>query len=305
VGVSVADTTKVDVRDEDGNIVGTQLVDDSGNVVYDSRTSGAIQEVSAEFASYVSSIGNGVVTQEFDEPANYFGDGRTTHGGVDIGGAGHEGEDIPVFKGGTVVEVGRDSGDGTGWGNTAIVEDSEGNRWRYAHMESLTVSVGDTLQDGQSVGPLGSTGKSTGTHVHIEVKDANGNLIDPEVWAGEEKVELAKDRFDDDELAKGAILADMPLSQFENLSADEANKIINADIGNGPLLQKMKDVINDQLLTGDKVIDIQTLMEESSGWDDFSADQQKELMDYLEENGLSRDSGKWHFGDFEGKDPTF
>lgn len=130
----------------------------------------------SNFSSYASSLGNGKVTQDYDTPSiGTLAKSRATHGGLDIGGAGHEGDPVPVFTGGTVVSSGNEGG----WGNTITVKDAQGNIWRYAHMGQLNVKAGDTIPSGYQVGTIGSTGESSGPHVHIEVKNSQGQLIDP------------------------------------------------------------------------------------------------------------------------------
>lgn len=54
----------------------------------------------------------------------------------------------------------------------------------YAHMQSgsMTVSVGDTVSVGQQIGKVGSTGASTGAHLHLEIHNASGTPIDPYAW---------------------------------------------------------------------------------------------------------------------------
>ena len=83
-------------------------------------------------------------------------------------------------KNGTVVEAGW----GGAYGNTVVVQHSDGTQTRYAHLASIHVSVGQSVTAGQHIGDVGSTGNSTGPHLHFEVMDSQGNFMDPAVWLG-------------------------------------------------------------------------------------------------------------------------
>lgn len=66
----------------------------------------------------------------------------------------------------------------TGYGNTIVVNHGNGVKTRYAHGKQLLVSAGDNVEQGQQVMISGSTGRSTGPHLHFEVK-VNGQLVNP------------------------------------------------------------------------------------------------------------------------------
>lgn len=147
------------------------------------ETSYATADGTFDIDTYASSVGSGTVTQDFDTPVDYFVDGRTTHGGYDIDGA--IGDDVTAPVSGSVIEAGENSG----WGNTIVIEDSAGNRWRMAHFDSLNVAVGDSVSSGQSIGAMGNTGHvlseggGDGSHLHLEVKDGAGKLVDPKTMS--------------------------------------------------------------------------------------------------------------------------
>lgn len=98
---------------------------------------------------------------------------RTFHDGVDI--AVPTGTALYSAVEGTVV----DSHYSDSAGNMIIVENSEGWRVTFMHMDSRAVSVGDTVKQGQYVGTSGNTGNSTGPHLHIRVHDAEDQPINP------------------------------------------------------------------------------------------------------------------------------
>ncbi len=97
------------------------------------------------------------------------------HGGTDIGAS--YGTAIWAADSGTVVY----SSDGWngGWGNYVMIDHGNGMQTLYAHMSSRAVSVGQTVSAGQTIGYVGSTGMSTGPHLHFEMY-INGSRIDPQ-----------------------------------------------------------------------------------------------------------------------------
>jgi 3',5'-cyclic AMP phosphodiesterase CpdA len=66
-----------------------------------------------------------------------------------------------------------------GYGNAVITRDEFGRTHLYGHLKSITSRVGQVLTQGEKLGHLGSTGFSTGPHVHYEVTDSKGRHIDP------------------------------------------------------------------------------------------------------------------------------
>jgi len=71
------------------------------------------------------------------------------------------------------------TGQRTGYGNTVEVDHGHGLRTRYAHLAAILVRPGQTVTAGQQIGAMGSTGRSTGVHLHYEVWQ-DGRLQDPE-----------------------------------------------------------------------------------------------------------------------------
>jgi murein DD-endopeptidase MepM/ murein hydrolase activator NlpD len=71
------------------------------------------------------------------------------------------------------------TGQRTGYGNTVEVDHGHGLRTRYAHLAAIMVRPGQTVAVGQQIGAMGSTGRSTGVHLHYEVWQ-DGRLQDPE-----------------------------------------------------------------------------------------------------------------------------
>lgn len=100
---------------------------------------------------------------------------RTWHAGVDL--AGKDGSDIIAVAGGVVTYA----GERYGYGNLVEIDHGDGLITRYAHCKKVKVSVGDVVQKGQVVALMGSTGRSTGPHVHFEVI-RNGKSENPETY---------------------------------------------------------------------------------------------------------------------------
>lgn len=94
------------------------------------------------------------------------------HGGLDIGG--RMGQPIWAAKEGVVI-MARVNG---GYGNTIIIDHGNGYASLYGHQSSFVVSEGDYVETGQHIGNVGSTGLSTGPHLHFEIR-VNGTVKDP------------------------------------------------------------------------------------------------------------------------------
>ncbi len=94
------------------------------------------------------------------------------HNGIDI--ARPSNRNIVATDNGVVEEVTSNSG----YGNYIVINHNNGYKTLYAHLSSMDVSVGDTVPQGTKIGVMGTTGRSTGIHLHFEViKD--GSKIDP------------------------------------------------------------------------------------------------------------------------------
>lgn len=109
---------------------------------------------------------DGVLTSSFG-----MRDGRN-HDGIDIGA--ESGTEIYAAAGGTVVFAGVVSG----YGNYVVLEHADGYETAYAHCSKIAVNLGDEVSAGDVIAYVGSTGNSTGPHLHFEVKHS-GELCDP------------------------------------------------------------------------------------------------------------------------------
>jgi len=100
---------------------------------------------------------------------------RTWHAGVDL--AGKDGSDIIAVAGGVVTYA----DERYGYGNLVEIDHGDGLVTRYAHAKATKVQVGNVVQKGQGIALMGSTGRSTGPHVHFEVI-RNGKPENPEKY---------------------------------------------------------------------------------------------------------------------------
>jgi murein DD-endopeptidase MepM/ murein hydrolase activator NlpD len=100
----------------------------------------------------------------------------------------HEGLDLAVPVGtpiyapaaGLVELVHRDGvGPGRFNGNAVFLRTADGRRWAFLHLSSVALSPGSRVRAGALLGLSGSTGRSTGPHLHIQVWERNGALLDP------------------------------------------------------------------------------------------------------------------------------
>lgn len=96
------------------------------------------------------------------------------HKAIDI--ASGSGGPILAADSGTVVVAGW--ADNSGYGNRVMIDHSNGDITLYGHMSVVQVQVGQTVNRGDLLGQMGSTGRSTGTHLHFEIRRA-GQLLNP------------------------------------------------------------------------------------------------------------------------------
>ena len=101
------------------------------------------------------------------------------HNGVDLTMSGAHGRPVYASASGTVIYAGWSGG----YGKTVRIQHSNGYTTYYAHMSSIDVSTGQTVYQGQQVGRIGSTGNSTGPHLHFELRK-NGTPLNPMKYIG-------------------------------------------------------------------------------------------------------------------------
>ena len=117
---------------------------------------------------------NGFITSEFGGRADPFTNAPATHQGLDI--AANSGTDVLSVMAGVVEEVGYEEG---GYGNFVKIRHSEEFYTLYAHCSKIMVSKGESVETGECVAKVGSTGRSTGPHLHFEII-VGGARLDPQ-----------------------------------------------------------------------------------------------------------------------------
>jgi len=122
-------------------------------------------------------VANGFISSYFGEHADPFDGLEAFHKGVDF--AGSPGSPVTAAAAGVVTWA----GERTGYGKLIEINHGDGFTTRYAHNERTLVTVGQTVKRGESIALMGSTGRSTGPHVHFEVL-RNGRQVNPLSYIG-------------------------------------------------------------------------------------------------------------------------
>jgi murein DD-endopeptidase MepM/ murein hydrolase activator NlpD len=117
-------------------------------------------------------VTQGWISSYFGHRTDPFNGRKAFHRGVDF--AGPAGAQVVSVASGVVTY----SKDRFGYGKTVEINHGNGYVTRYAHNQKVLVAVGDTVQKGQPIALIGSTGRSTGPHLHFEVLK-QGRAVDP------------------------------------------------------------------------------------------------------------------------------
>ncbi|MDQ3206161.1 MAG: peptidoglycan DD-metalloendopeptidase family protein [Pseudomonadota bacterium] len=123
-------------------------------------------------------VSRGYITSNFGYRADPFSGGRTHHKGLDF----HANTGDPVLSVADGVVSYADTR--SGYGKVVEIDHGNGYVTRYAHNSRLTRKVGELVRAGQEIAKAGSTGRSTGPHVHFEVWE-NGRVVDPRAFLDE------------------------------------------------------------------------------------------------------------------------
>lgn len=121
-------------------------------------------------------LDTGWIASRFGQRPDPFTGKLSFHAGIDFT-TGKSGAEINTVAAGVVTW----SGPRSGYGLMVEVNHGNGFTTRYAHSEKLFVEVGDVVSKGQNIALVGSTGRSTGPHVHFEVYK-NGRVVDPAAY---------------------------------------------------------------------------------------------------------------------------
>ncbi|MDT2555492.1 peptidoglycan DD-metalloendopeptidase family protein [Enterococcus raffinosus] len=151
---------------------------------YDQKLNGLIETYDLTYydkelqGPEISSAGYKVPIRNYTISSPYGNRGSEFHRGLDM--AARQGEPIHAVKSGTVIKAEYHNS----WGNVVAIQHEDGSTALYAHQQQYAVKVGDKVSQSQLIGYVGSTGNSTGSHLHFELCRDNrldqGMLIDPQ-----------------------------------------------------------------------------------------------------------------------------
>ena len=117
----------------------------------------------------------GRISSEFGNRSDPFTGQSRFHSGADIAAP----LETPIYAAaeGEVILAGRNGG----YGETVVIDHGETYETLYAHLNSIDVSVGDQVEKGEEIGGMGTTGRSTGVHLHYEII-RNGEHVNPYLY---------------------------------------------------------------------------------------------------------------------------
>jgi murein DD-endopeptidase MepM/ murein hydrolase activator NlpD len=136
------------------------------------RQEQSLQELQAYFQDQKSLLAStpstwparGWVTSDFGHRLDPYTADKVMHSGLDI--AGPHGKEVNAPSDGTVVFAGLEGG----YGNVLVIDHGYGIKTRYGHLASIKVKPGEKVKRGQHIAAMGNTGRSTGPHLHYEVR---------------------------------------------------------------------------------------------------------------------------------------
>ncbi|WP_329198964.1 MULTISPECIES: M23 family metallopeptidase [unclassified Streptomyces] len=139
----------------------------------DAAERAAREEERKRLNTFVAPVDGSYVSTQYKAGGGMWSSG--SHTGIDFHAA--SGTTVHAVGAGTVVEAGW----GGAYGNNVVIKHNDGTYTQYGHMSSLSVSVGEQVTPGQQIGLSGSTGNSSGPHLHFEARTGAtyGTDIDP------------------------------------------------------------------------------------------------------------------------------
>lgn len=149
----------------------------SGSIDEGLAETGVAQPVAEPTAVAVMPLGRPGVTSRYGVRVDPIHGRRRMHHGIDI--AGTAGSAILASERGTIAFAGRAGG----YGNMVEIDHGDGLRTRYAHLSRIGVRAGDRVERSQPIGAMGTTGRSTGVHLHFETRQ-HGRTVDPLLLLG-------------------------------------------------------------------------------------------------------------------------
>ena len=144
-------------------------------IIWDALTRRSFVHFTGRFATPIDPQFMNNITSPFGYRSDPFTGERSFHGGVDFAWAGCYGANIYAVYEGIVLQA---HDRNNGFGITVLIEHPNGWRTLYAHASQAFVRVGEEVETGQLIAAIGSTGRSTGPHLHFELH-IGGNRVDP------------------------------------------------------------------------------------------------------------------------------
>ncbi|MEV8048146.1 M23 family metallopeptidase [Streptomyces griseoluteus] len=138
---------------------------------------GVASAASASATSWVDPVKKYTLSASFDQGGSHW---AHKHSGQDF--AVPTGTEVLAAHGGTVVKAGPNgAGDGPAYGNAVVIKHGNGLYSQYAHLSRVDVKVGQIVKTGQHIALSGSTGNSTGPHLHFEIRKTPnyGSAVNP------------------------------------------------------------------------------------------------------------------------------
>lgn len=162
----------LDAIDAEEEAIQARIVELSRQLAAQQAASGQTNS-NAALGGYIWPVSSRRITSPFGNRNTGIAGASTNHKGVDIGGVYYSSE-VHAAKSGTVIV----SQYSSSYGNYVVVSHGSGNTTLYAHMSSRSVSVGQWVDQGDVLGITGSTGISSGPHLHFEITE-NGVRVNP------------------------------------------------------------------------------------------------------------------------------
>ncbi|WP_181795027.1 M23 family metallopeptidase [Streptomyces sp. WELS2] len=139
--------------------------------------SGVASAATASAASWVDPVKQYTLSAGYMQAGSHW---VAKHSGQDF--AVPTGTEVVAAHGGTVVKAGPNgAGDGPAYGNAIVVKHGDGTYSQYAHLSRIDVRIGQVVRTGQHIALSGSTGNSTGPHLHFEIRTTPnyGSAVNP------------------------------------------------------------------------------------------------------------------------------
>jgi murein DD-endopeptidase MepM/ murein hydrolase activator NlpD len=149
-------------------------------------TAGSSSKLESDLSLYLSALPTdwpvqGAVTSPFGGRLDPFSGGASFHPGLDI--TAPYGERVVAAGSGVVVSAGNK---GDGYGNKVVISHGDTISTLYGHLSAILVKKGEEVKEGDPIGRVGSTGRSTGDHLHFEIR-VDGTPVNPLAYLASDK----------------------------------------------------------------------------------------------------------------------